>query len=1283
VAVKLPWSRRPAPATAAAGAARAHLERLSGLSLLGWAWSPEGALPELRVNGQPVEAAVVWFEREDVRQALGVSELRLGFEIELPAAVWPLADAQGRCTLEVWVAGVRAGGESPVLARSVLAGVLDECRHTVARLEAAQAAARAADLPLPPGPDAAEQFRLLQVLEHLAAVGGLSSLPPGLAEFGRREVQRYGLTRLFETDRHTLEAPAGPIAHDVGEVTVWQSLREFNAALPDDPAAAADVAPQRLSELLAQPGLEGELRQRLLRSLLPYFCGIGRYDALRGWLDAAALRRLAANGTSSWELSLALPELVAGGDIEAAGALLRRLAQAPGWLNAECVGEAVRQWIRQGLPRGPEPDAPGLTAHQPSQTQGLAMGLLALVEAQGDSAWGRVQDEHLTGAVVALVAHRTALTPAEQAALERTVLRHLACAPSFWNALSARQPERARWPEVLQAQAARLTRLQQRLDQAGPWTVDDALRHVALVALPAAAGSQDAARITRELLLQAVADAPDAAQREAALGALAAIDTAEPLRLLAHPLADARWFEAAGDVAAQLRRIDGLYTPQGHAVWSTVQRQLERGQAPAAADLRSLGGLDHLCIGARLAAQAWCVQRGQPGDEHRLALVHELWMRGWRKTESHAVPPAALLGAWHLLRQAQAERPDPMLGRLSDELATCLRGRWAAATRASLAAPEAVQRTVPGGLLVAVYACRANLETRVRQIRDTWARDLDAHGVPWVVVVGDDDAVAAGQLDGDLLRLPVGDAYEDLPAKTLALLRWTVQHTDAEHLLKIDDDCHLAVERFLECRSYQAHHYLGRRLHRGPGGTDRLWHQDRSASRLAAGAVDKSPEPSVYADGGSGYVLSRAAMARVGELLQTDAGARLTRSAFMEDKLLGDLLALGGFSLSSQGHQALVRRRFGRDPVPVGAFQNLFLPGPSSPVTISHLDDAQALPAVQAGLSDPRLRPGRLWSSWQAPSLARDDSNQLELLSPPDAVRALQDAPVIVVAVARNEGLLLPHFLAHYRGLGVRHFVLVDNLSDDGSRAWLLQQPDVVLYSADTPYRASHYGVAWQQAVLAAHALGRWAVLADIDEFLVYPGCHRVNLPDWLAGQQARGHEALTTQMVDMYPAGPLEGADLSRQAPFEAAPHFDRQPLLRWRLGSGLYSNAPTWLSGLRHRLIPDSAPNLYTSQKVAVMRYQPWVRLSEGLHYVSNLAVAPQPIAFAHFKYHAGFARKVAEEVARKQHFNGAEEYRKYQAMVAEAGRPLADPAGPHTAGTPQALADWVDGWHAGGGR
>jgi hypothetical protein len=153
--------------------------------------------------------------------------------------------------------------------------------------------------------------------------------------------------------------------------------------------------------------------------------------------------------------------------------------------------------------------------------------------------------------------------------------------------------------------------------------------------------------------------------------------------------------------------------------------------------------------------------------------------------------------------------------------------------------------------------------------------------------------------------------------------------------------------------------------------------------------------------------------------------------------------------------------------------------------------------------------------------------------------------------------------------------------------------------------------------------------------------------------------DAALTLMVDMYPEGGLAEADFGRESPFSAAPCFDREPLIEWRLGSGCYSNGPTYLSALRHRLIPDSAPNFFTSQKLAVFKYQPWVRLSEGLHYASNLRVAKEAVAFAHFKYHAGFQQKVRAEVARQQHFNGAEEYRKYLALVAESARPLFDPA------------------------
>jgi hypothetical protein len=299
-----------------------------------------------------------------------------------------------------------------------------------------------------------------------------------------------------------------------------------------------------------------------------------------------------------------------------------------------------------------------------------------------------------------------------------------------------------------------------------------------------------------------------------------------------------------------------------------------------------------------------------------------------------------------------------------------------------------------------------------------------------------------------------------------------------------------------------------------------------------------------------------------------------------------------------------------------------------------------------------------LWPTSVVP--ARDlaaGGNRLRLLSPPERVAALVDARLLIVCVVRNERTMLPHFLAHHRRLGATHFVVVDNLSDDGTRDWLRAQPDVVLYSADTDYRDSHYGVAWQQAVLAAHGQGRWALLADADEFLLYRDWERTPLPALLDRLDAGGHDAAFTLMIDLYPRDALRAIDFAQAEPAAVANWFDRAPLLRWHLGGGLYSDGPTWLSALRHRLIPNSPPNAFTAQKIALLRYRPWVRLSEGLHYVAGLAPAAEPLFFGHYKYHAGFRDKVLLEIERKQHFDGASEYAHYLGMVAEPDATLFD--------------------------
>ena len=138
--------------------------------------------------------------------------------------------------------------------------------------------------------------------------------------------------------------------------------------------------------------------------------------------------------------------------------------------------------------------------------------------------------------------------------------------------------------------------------------------------------------------------------------------------------------------------------------------------------------------------------------------------------------------------------------------------------------------------------------------------------------------------------------------------------------------------------------------------------------------------------------------------------------------------------------------------------------------------------------------------------------------------------------------------------------------------------------------------------------------------------------------------------MLDMYPRGSLSDATFHTDGPFEQAGYCEADPFLARSAARGPFGDQETWTSALRHRLIPGSRPELFVAQKVALLKYQPWMRLSAGLHYVGDVRLAARDMIFAHFKYNAEFAGKVRAEVARRQHFNDAEEYRRYLALLQE---------------------------------
>ncbi len=277
-----------------------------------------------------------------------------------------------------------------------------------------------------------------------------------------------------------------------------------------------------------------------------------------------------------------------------------------------------------------------------------------------------------------------------------------------------------------------------------------------------------------------------------------------------------------------------------------------------------------------------------------------------------------------------------------------------------------------------------------------------------------------------------------------------------------------------------------------------------------------------------------------------------------------------------------------------------------------------------------------------------------ELTAVRDQTAAIRPGDVLLCATIRNERARLPYFLSYYRRLGIGHFLIVDNGSEDGSAAFLAGQEDVSLWQTGASYQASRYGADWLNALLRRHAPGHWALTVDADEFLVYPFCDSRPiraLTDWLDGHGLRSFPAM---LLDMYPKGPVGDAVVAEGAnPFDLAQGFDSGNYMISR--NPLYGNL--WIQGgPRARMFfaddPKNAPSL---NKIPLVR---WDRSYAYVHSTHMLLPRRLNQTFAtdggewasgcllHAKFLSGFSDKVSEETRRREHFAGGQEYRAYAA-------------------------------------
>lgn len=259
---------------------------------------------------------------------------------------------------------------------------------------------------------------------------------------------------------------------------------------------------------------------------------------------------------------------------------------------------------------------------------------------------------------------------------------------------------------------------------------------------------------------------------------------------------------------------------------------------------------------------------------------------------------------------------------------------------------------------------------------------------------------------------------------------------------------------------------------------------------------------------------------------------------------------------------------------------------------------------------------------------------------------------MLLFSTVRNEALRLPFFLDHYRSLGVRHFLFVDNASDDGTLEFLEQQEDVSVWKTAKSYRLSRFGVDWLTWLQIKYGHGHWCLSVDADEILIYPHYQTRPLPaltDWL---DQHDHESFGALMLDMYPKGPIGDESYSPgDNPFESLSWFDG--------GNYVIQKKPDLLNlwiqgGVRARMFfkerPRRAPTLGKIPLVKWNRRYTYVSSAHSLlprrlnQVYDNQGGERTSGILLHSKFLNSVVKRSSEEKTRAEHFANSKLYDDY---------------------------------------
>ena len=246
-----------------------------------------------------------------------------------------------------------------------------------------------------------------------------------------------------------------------------------------------------------------------------------------------------------------------------------------------------------------------------------------------------------------------------------------------------------------------------------------------------------------------------------------------------------------------------------------------------------------------------------------------------------------------------------------------------------------------------------------------------------------------------------------------------------------------------------------------------------------------------------------------------------------------------------------------------------------------------------------------------------------------------------VVCLVRNGSEYLNAFFSHYRLMGIRHFIFVDNGSADSTVPFLKQQPDVTLYTTDLLHK--NYESEIRRSVIEEHCRNCWCLCVDIDELFDYPCSDKLSLSGFLAYLNKRQFTAVVAYMVDMFAKQLKFGDKFNDWNLKEKYCYYDLSGIRKtgYFAYNKNYNNynllsdrkMRIYYGGIRQKKFKTPGSR-YLLTKHPLMFIDHRLEPVTDAHYCNKAYIADVNAVLTHFKFIESFNEKVKESVEKQRY-------------------------------------------------